>query len=258
MDSAFLYYYYRQLLCCGCCCYRGDRHDYDDDDDSDGDGDTTPGNEAQYERIVIDTEDERSATDWSLDLLNTPSSESSHDSSDDDDDGKQPLTVETIMDDENSVDDTEYYRLYIPRAHKQPVNQREHRKKRSIALTSACIANARNKATACLDATTRADYEEILFAYEEALGHCPDRHKPHLVREYETFKVVYSTFSSTSSEYRKAERVARDAWKQASLADHTITRRQCYFRRAIMCMPNIQIKNQWKKEYNLFYNATLL
>lgn len=236
---------YYCLSCCGGC----------GDDDGDDGIDQLPRHGTRYEQIIIGSDDDDDGggeyeSGWTLDLLGSLSSSGDDGSGSGDDD--EELSVERIMDEENSIDDTEYYRLYMPRSHTRPYRQP---KRESARTTSTCIAKARNKATACLDATTRMDYDEIISAYEEAFKYCPERHKPCLVREYETFKAVYITFSCNTDDYKKAERVAHECWKQASLLDHTLTRRQSFYRRALMCMPHAQTKARWKKEYNQFYNT---
>lgn len=215
-----------------CCCYESD-----DDEHI-----ATP----QYQEITIGSDDETDEEDqngrvWQLSTLGSSSSSGSGEEK------EEQLSVKRIMSDENSVEDIDYYRLYVPYTHKVKHTRKSARK------ASALILEARTKATACLDATTKKDYLEIRALYEEALDRCPSILKPPVVREYEAFNETYLVFTLDTDEYNKAMSVAHNYWKYASLVDHTLTRRQDYYRRALMTMPDSRPKAEWKRVYNAFY-----
>lgn len=227
--------------CCSSCCY----YESDDDDDE-----RHKSNATGYQEITIgsdgdtDEEEDPNGRVWRLSILG---SSSSSNSGGEENDEERELSVKRIMSEENSVDDVEYYRLYVPFGHKL---KRSHKSSRKA---SAFIAQARTKATACLDATTKKDYLEIRALYEKALDRCPLSQKPLVVREYEAFNETYLTFTLNTDEYNKATSLAHNYWHYASLLDHTLTRRQDYYRRALMIMPDSRLKAEWKRLYNVFY-----
>ena len=226
---------------CCCCCYESD-----DDDDEHIATTTTTTTTIQYQEITIGSDDETDEEDqngrvWRLSVLNSSASSGSGEEK------EEQLSVERIMSDENSVEDIDYYRLYVPYTHKVKHTRKSARK------ASALITEARTKATACLDATTKKDYLEIRALYEEALERCPSILKSTVVREYEAFNETYLVFTLGTDEYCKAKLTAHNYWKYASLVDHTLTRRQDYYRRALMTMPDSRMKAEWKRVYNAFY-----
>ncbi len=201
---------------------------------------------SQYEEIDIGSEDEEDddTHGFRLDLLGSTSSE-------------EELPVESIMGEEDSVEDSGYYHFYMPRMHIE-ANKRQAKQRVSAKKTGDCIKKARAQANDCLDATTRLEYYDILARYEEALAWCPHKHKNKLVREYEAFRQTFIVFERNTDDYMNAERFAYSQWEQASLTDHTITRRQQFYRNALASMPDSEIKRKWKREYNLFYRDKYL
>lgn len=199
-----------------------------------------------YQEITIGSYDDSEEEDqngrvWELSILGSSASSSSHSEE------EEELSVKRIMSDENSVEDVEYYRQYVP------FGQKLKRSDKSSRKTSDLIAEARTKATACLDATTEKDYLQIRTLYEKALEKCPLSQKPLVVREYEAFNETYRVFSVSTKEYTKAKSLAHTYWHYGSLVDHTLTRRQDYYRRALMIMPDLHLKAEWKRVYNAFY-----
>lgn len=199
--------------------------------------------------ITVDTEYEEISVEgvWELNILGSSSSTSSSSSSD----GGEEMNLELyVACEEASVDDDEYYRSYLPNVHLWPDRTQRRRRHRSTTRTIDCINKARTKANECIIAMKRTDYTEVISLYEEALDRCPLRHKYKIIKEYETFKDVYTLFSK---DQQSALHVAHAYWKIAcDTATSDVERRKDAYRLAIMCQPDTKLKTQWKAEYNVF------
>lgn len=167
--------------------------------------------------------------------------DSSNDVSSDDDNDEQENEIPIHFDvesDEDSVDDKNYYVQYTPNGH--PLEES------NLAATKSFLNSARIKYNTCREAMRQLDFDEILNTYDLALRRCPLRYKRKLIKEYE---LLIDFYPLSLDDMNEAHRLHDQA---LSINEGGFEQQRRYFINAIILMPDLKIKNEWKREYNAF------
>jgi hypothetical protein len=206
----------------------------------------------EYERLAYETGHDKDDTSWVVAMFDS----SVEDDEDDDAMDDYRIGTEPYIDAEDSVEDEEYYRQYIPNVHLIGDSEtfKSIRTKESLQEAIKHVQNARDAMSRHYDEMTPQLYSDILICYVLAVEYCPAKYKRPLVKEYEHFKQIYASLASQHSTER-ADMFAQAYWKEAHSLSNTLTRRLTFYRLAIMCLDDPSSKRLWKGEYNKFFKA---
>lgn len=201
-----------------------------------------------YEHIAYNRGGNDKDTEWVISMFDSSSGEEEEEDSENDQVGIHPY-----IEDEDSLDDTQYYRQYTPNVHLIGDSDtfKQIRHKTSLEQTLRHANDARTAMALYYNQMTRQVYSEILICYVLALEYCPPHCKRSLIREYEHFKQIYASLVQDDT----ADRYALAYWKEAHSPLNNLSRRITYYRLAIMCVDDANFKRQWKIEYNKFFKA---
>jgi hypothetical protein len=151
--------------------------------------------------------------------------------------GEPILKFTFEINDEDSVDDPDYYRLYSPTG--LPLNTSTQP---DLAIT---LNTARASANEHITSMTETLFHDIVRAYDLVLRSCPLKYKRHLIKEYEVLIERYEPNSDTIT-------LAKNYWLRAQDFTVGLEEQQKNYRLAISMIPSAITKQEWKKEYNAF------